>query len=993
MSSGAKRVACAPACLGLASGASFGIPAGWLLMQLCLVALLLPLAHGQCRARHAATDLAAFTFAMMVAAHLGFALGTPADVRWLALLPLAALVSAATVSAAAVGALAFSLPLRFEARLIGVLPALWILREWLFSVGDIAIPWARLGYVQAPAGPLAGALPLGGVLLASWSMLLLAGLIALGWHGARRAQWGAAVLMLMMLVAGQFQWTAASGSIDVALVQSGIAADEKADDAAVQRILRFYKESIESAGADLIVTPQLAIPKTVSALPEDYLHHLEDALERNGADALIGMYFDAPAGGGLLNGVLALGASGRQHYIKSQLFPFGEFLPFGGAAREWADSHRSAPMRDTVRPATISDSIVAAGRRLSLAICFEAVFGNAWRRRSDTADLLVNMSSDSAIASRQLARQFRQIDQTRALELQKPLLRTSDVNGSFVVDAAGRMSLEIQADVAAVGQAHVITRSGLTPYARWGDALPIAMALSVLGVVAFVSLGWALPCEERGLVREARRAIPRRQRLAGQVLPAAVGLLLVIAGMFYLMVNSGQSITEKMRVTNAADAAAYSAAVVEARALNYDAYLNRAMVANEIAIAQIISFSSWIKYFATAADAYGSNISEVNQFVLPDQKVAALDVVFLATNYISAYTGTTAKQYAAYVNDNILGLPITALNGLVEVLSASQKVVHVNLAGGIRQQQIANDVVKAMDPALKAEVVLASHGFDVFSKGYNRFGSSGDERGRFAEVTMRSRDEFTRERNWTADSFDIPFVRKDGALKKRGGTELIGYDEWRAVDTLELHGRKFGCGRFGTSWCSDIERPIGWDAAMVSLSGSDDGPGYHGNAYEENATTASEADSAMGTPAYAYFTGIPDSRELRKLDPDDDITTGITVRVHKAQSPTLTSGNALQAESSGDLALFSDYPANGQIAALSRAQVFFDRIAERRDGKTEIGSLYNPYWRVRLVAPTVADKAYAASRQSGLSLPSVTAMNSGTSTSDSTMNSVVDWPR
>ena len=67
--------------------------------------------------------------------------------------------------------------------------------------------------------------------------------------------------------------------------------------------------------------------------------------------------------------------------------------------------------------------------------------------------------------------------------------------------------------------------------------------------------------------------------------------------------------------------------------------------------------------------------------------------------------------------------------------------------------------------------------------------------------------------------------------------------------------------------------------------------------------------------------------------------------------------------------MFGDHPAGGQIAALSRAQVFFDRIAARADGKSELGSLYNPYWRVRLVSPTLADRTYAASKQGGLGLP------------------------
>ncbi len=49
-----------------------------------------------------------------------------------------------------------------------------------------------------------------------------------------------------------------------------------------------------------------------------------------------------------------------------------------------------------------------------------------------------------------------------------------------------------------------------------------------------------------------------------------------------------------MRLANAADATAWSIATLEARALNYDAYTNRAIVANEVAIAQAISLISWM---------------------------------------------------------------------------------------------------------------------------------------------------------------------------------------------------------------------------------------------------------------------------------------------------------------------------------------------------------------------------------------------------------------
>lgn len=156
---------------------------------------------------------------------------------------------------------------------------------------------------------------------------------------------------------------------------------------------------------------------------------------------------------------------------------------------------------------------------------------------------------------------------------------------------------------------------------------------------------------------------------------------------------------------------------------------------------------------------------------------------------------------------------------------------------------------------------------------------------------------------------------------------------------------------------------------MVSADGADAGRGLHGNAYVDNPATAARAESSMHTPLGPAFSGLPDSRDLADTDPASRATTGITVRAAKAHADTLTAGNAAQARPGGRLALFDARPASGELVALSRAEVYFDRIAARADGQVERGSLYNPYWRVRLVAPTADDRAYAAALQGGLGLP------------------------
>ena len=667
--------------LGLALGVSFGFGSGALMAPPILVGLLWLLGRSTVSAALAGLVLATFAFGLLGAGHLGFALGVPSEVRALATLPLAILVLAFSLLAGVSAYIGFAACHSPAARITLVLPSIWTLQEWLFSLSDVAVPWIRLGYSQAAGGLFAGAFPLGGVLLVGWLMLSACGVAALLLRAQeQRARLAYAALLLALVSAtpllSHIEWTRPAGSLNVDLVQSGMPSKEKFEQAATANILGFYRRALESSTADLIVTPQLAIPKTADSLPVGYLAGLQESLQHRRADALLGIHFGTDESPQLYNGVLALGQSGWQRHLKHHVFPFGEAIPLSGRSLEWVQSLLPSPMLGTMSGPASGESLRIGVHRIALAICFEAAFADTWREQAATATLLANLSSDSAIDSRQLARQFKLVDQARALEFQKPLVRTSDVRGTYFIDASGQVSGELPEGASAVAHGVVLTRIGLTPYARFGDRL--ALFVSVLGLCAASLLAW----RRRPLMETP--AAPSRPRhrtpvglQSGQILPVATVLLLIIGGMFYLMVNAGQSVTEKIRVTNAADAAAYSAGVVEARALNYDAYLNRAMVANQIAIAQMVSFASWANYFATAADNFGANMADVNFFLLPNPKVLVLDVAFGGSAIAAAYFGgRTVQDYADYIVDGA-GVIITA-HDLAESRSrTSRRVVMI----------------------------------------------------------------------------------------------------------------------------------------------------------------------------------------------------------------------------------------------------------------------------------------------------------------------------
>lgn len=64
---------------------------------------------------------------------------------------------------------------------------------------------------------------------------------------------------------------------------------------------------------------------------------------------------------------------------------------------------------------------------------------------------------------------------------------------------------------------------------------------------------------------------------------------------------TGQVVAAKARQTHALDAAAYSGALVQARALNMLAYINRAQVGHHIAMAHLVTLGSWASLAGTQA--------------------------------------------------------------------------------------------------------------------------------------------------------------------------------------------------------------------------------------------------------------------------------------------------------------------------------------------------------------------------------------------------------
>jgi len=431
------------------------------------------------------------------------------------------------------------------------------------------------------------------------------------------------------------------------------------------------------------------------------------------------------------------------------------------------------------------------------------------------------------------------------------------------------------------------------------------------------------------------------QRQRGQAL--IYGLFFIVTGLaaLFFLFNTGQLSSEKTKLVNTADAVAYSAGVMHARALNFDAYTNRALMANEVMIAQMVSLSSWVQYAEGHVQAVPA-MACYTQYSVP---VGLALIEYIPLCYALSYVvGEVAVQAARQVVD-VVAPVVVAASELAKVnlqlaqvtMFATFLPARANLMQQVADANYLNDGVVRVDTIPLTDNFVSFEG-QPFIQRY-----SGDDRTRFreAELTAAHRDQFVRDRSWSSRSAwgCIPFI-PSGRAERTGSTDLVGFDEWRAEDQAALQIQIYRIRLFGRSGCRTT--------ASYDLG---------------SATQSSDDWSYSGVPnffdlsdrALAYTSGNPDPE---KRDP----RLKFAIRLVRSKTEARTSAGTSAIKPTGRLAVFDGAEAGNVMAAVGTSEVYFAR-PPRADGREESASLFNPYWQVRLTENSVADLALARGLQ------------------------------
>jgi apolipoprotein N-acyltransferase len=371
-----------------------------------------------------------------------------------------------------------------------VLPALWVLLEWLRGWLLSGLPWLSTGYAMIDS-PLSGLAPIFGVYGVTWAAAMVS--VALnvtcmpGVLLSRRCIGVAAAAMLFAVPAllAKHHWTQAAGAaVSVAAVQGAVPQDQKWQlknrDLTMQRYLRLTGEAW---GSRLIIWPEASLPALAPDI-QDYLKKLKEQSRAHNADVALGLVNYLPDTRRYFNGILVLADTGDGWYYKRHLVPFGEYFPVPAFVRTWLRL-MSLPYDDFTAGSSHQAVLSAAGQKLGLTICYEDAFGSQQLKVLREATLLVNVTNDAWFGDSTARHQHLQIARMRALEAGRYLVRAANDGITAAIAPDGKIIASLPQFQEAVLRTDVQPMTGLTPYARLGNEPVVIGALSLLAIAAW----------------------------------------------------------------------------------------------------------------------------------------------------------------------------------------------------------------------------------------------------------------------------------------------------------------------------------------------------------------------------------------------------------------------------------------------------------------------------------------------------------------------------
>ena len=370
--------------------------------------------------------------------------------------------------------------------------AAWIVTEWLRATLFTGFAWNPTGVALLPTPPARLAAFVGTYGLSAVAMLLAGILLLLflrRWRSAALVAGGIALATALTLLASP---APPATGVALRIVQPNIGQQDKWRPGFADFILARLG-SLSAGGRNeprLLLWPEAAVTEPLADGRAHPGYQAEVAWTRDQVVRLLAPGDLLLAGGITVrsadgqrattatNSVFAIDSGGAvlARYDKAHLVPYGEYLPMRPFLSALGLS-RLAPgnleFDPGPGPRTIDLPIVG---RVGFQLCYEIIFSGEVVDRARRPNFLFNPSNDAWFGAWGPPQHLAQA-RLRALEEGLPVLRSTPTGISAVIDADGRLLHSIPLGEAASIDTRLPAPKPPTPFARFGNILPLIFAL------------------------------------------------------------------------------------------------------------------------------------------------------------------------------------------------------------------------------------------------------------------------------------------------------------------------------------------------------------------------------------------------------------------------------------------------------------------------------------------------------------------------------------
>jgi apolipoprotein N-acyltransferase len=426
--------------------------------------------------------------------------------RYFGLIAIVPLVLASALFPAAAGALLGCFHRR-GVRSPFLVAAVWVVFEGLRSRWPLGgLPFGEVGLALHDAAWARALATWGGVALVTFVVVLVNALLVelglavtaqrrgrldTGRRTVRVAVELGVVVMLVVVAVGFRPTTEPTGEVRYALLQGNDQnrdlTQREVDHELLTRRHLALADTLRGS-YDLIVFPESALEGD-PARDADLRADLTSVGRRHDA-VVVANARTRSRDGGILNANLVYNPDGtaQGRYAKQHLVPFGEYVPLRGVLG-FVGALDQVPF-DFER-GTGRTLFTASGHQFETVICYESAFAPMVRDSvRDGAEFVVVSTNNRSYRRSGLSAQHVAMSQMRAAETGRPILHASISGITAVVDADGRVRQRSRFFVNQVTTGTIETRTGSTPYLRFGDWVVLA---SLIGLV-----GTAIVAQRRG---------------------------------------------------------------------------------------------------------------------------------------------------------------------------------------------------------------------------------------------------------------------------------------------------------------------------------------------------------------------------------------------------------------------------------------------------------------------------------------------------------------